>query len=571
MHKRSRSETRRGQCAPFLYLSLFLFFSLLAPGLAAQSATAAPTFYVDDNAPGDPAPGDPTQGDPLEDGSAAHPFDSVQQAINAASDGAVIVVRAGRYRENLNLAGKDLTLRSETPGDPAVVAATVIDGQAKGPVVTLQGGEGAACRLAGLKLTGGRATMGGGVLGNGAQATIERCQITSNAAVRFGAGLARCHGLLSHNTITSNSITYLNNAPTDLEIAGGGLYDCDGALEGNTIAGNQVLGDFYAGIIVPIYGGGLAYCDGPIQGNTIRDNLAGPVRFYYRASGGGLYICRGPIRDNRIERNTASGYGGGLYGCPNRIERNQILGNFGEWAGGGLMECGGAILNNRLEANGTAEGGGALARCPGLIHGNLIRANFANRIEGGGGALDCDGVIVNNLIVGNRATEVASGLSGCDGQIVNNTIADNTSPTPGVGGVGNCQGTLRNLIVWGNTGGGVPVQIVASATPGNSDIEGWSGGGAGNLAQDPRFVNRAGGDYRLRGDSPVIDRGSNGALPADSADLDADGNLSESIPRDLQGLTRVLDGNGNGSAIVDMGAYEYVLSRSTARGWVLYN
>ena len=40
--------------------------------------------YVDDDSPADPLPGDPSQSDPLEDGSEEHPFDTIQEAINAS-------------------------------------------------------------------------------------------------------------------------------------------------------------------------------------------------------------------------------------------------------------------------------------------------------------------------------------------------------------------------------------------------------------------------------------------------------------------------------------------------------
>ena len=50
--------------------------------------------------------------------------------------------------------------------------------------------------------------------------------------------------------------------------------------------------------------------------------------------------------------------------------------------------------------------------------------------------------------------------------------------------------------------------------------------------------------------SPAIDAGYNDALPADSSDLDGDGNLTEAIPFDVKGFNR-----RQGSS-VDIGAYE---------------
>lgn len=47
---------------------------------------------------------------------------------------------------------------------------------------------------------------------------------------------------------------------------------------------------------------------------------------------------------------------------------------------------------------------------------------------------------------------------------------------------------------------------------------------------------------------------------ADTTDLDGDGNTTEQIPWDLDGNPRIVDGNDDGIAVVDMGAYETALS-----------
>ncbi len=80
---------------------------------------------------------------------------------------------------------------------------------------------------------------------------------------------------------------------------------------------------------------------------------------------------------------------------------------------------------------------------------------------------------------------------------------------------------------------------------------------SGNFVNDPdpRFVNRAAGDYRLRWNSPLLDQGR----PTD---------LVQGENPDLAGRERVRDSNGNGSAIRDIGAYEYQRLAPTARGVV---
>jgi len=64
-------------------------------------------------------------------------------------------------------------------------------------------------------------------------------------------------------------------------------------------------------------------------------------------------------------------------------------------------------------------------------------------------------------------------------------------------------------------------------------------------------------NLRLSPDSPCIDAGDNSSVPADTADLDGDGNTTEPIPFDLDGHPRIIDGDCNDSNIVDIGAYEF--------------
>src|SRR4030095_9351387 len=68
-------------------------------------------------------------------------------------------------------------------------------------------------------------------------------------------------------------------------------------------------------------------------------------------------------------------------------------------------------------------------------------------------------------------------------------------------------------------------------------------GTEGNISADPLFANPAEGDYHLQQGSPSIDVGDN---------------LTPNLPdKDLDGQPRILDGDGNGTEIVDMGVDEF--------------
>ncbi len=446
-------------------------------------------------------------------------YPTIQAAIDAARHGCEIIVSPDVYYENIHFHGKNIILRSTDPTSPTIVASTIIDGNQAGPVVTFSGTEYRNCMLSGFTITNGSAYISGGIRGNGTMAAIENNNITSNTAGR-GGGLYQCHGTIQNNTISGNSAGD----------EGGGLYDCDGTMQNNTISGNSA----------DINGGGLYDCDGTIQNNTISGNSAD-------INGAGLYDCYGTIQNNTISGNSAGDEGGGLLWCFGTIQNNVISGNSAGDEGGGLHTCGGNIQNNEISNNSALYGGG-LYDCDGTIQNNSISGNSAT-IDGGG-LNSCHAIIQNNVISGNSAGYNGGGLLWCLGTIQNNTIYGNVASYSG-GGLYDCTRIIRNCIIWQNTANSGGAQFDDCTTPSYSCIQDWTGGGTGNITDDPQLTDPANGDFHLEASSPCVDAGFY------IADLTQD---FEGDPRPWDAIS---EPRGDGSDY-DIGADEYTTKTTLA-------
>ena len=97
-------------------------------------------IYVDDDAPGDMAPNDPSISDPLEDGTEAHPFDTIREAIDVAKEGHKVLVLAGLYSK-IDFRGKAITVAG-VGGAPVIDGSLDRAGDRTGDAVTFHTGEG---------------------------------------------------------------------------------------------------------------------------------------------------------------------------------------------------------------------------------------------------------------------------------------------------------------------------------------------------------------------------------------------------------------------------------------------
>ncbi len=168
---------------------------------------------------------------------------TIQDAINAALPGDVIVVKSGIYTENIDFLGKAVVVHSKYGP-----AHTIIDGGLAGPVISFTNGEGADTVLDGFSLTNGDGAVvssytGGAIHCDGASPLLTNNIIFGNFAVH-GAGI---HARNSADPVISNNTIYSNLSSGSLA-GGGGIFVESSAplIVNNTVFGNTA--DYGGGI-----------------------------------------------------------------------------------------------------------------------------------------------------------------------------------------------------------------------------------------------------------------------------------------------------------------------------------
>lgn len=113
-----------------------------------------------------------------------HP--TIQDAIESALDGDVIVVAPGTYRDNLDFAGKQCTVRS-SHGFDSTILIPLLSGT---PTVKFVSGEGNRSVIEGFTIQGGPGSRGPGILCRDSSPAIQRNRITGfEAQSAMAAGI----------------------------------------------------------------------------------------------------------------------------------------------------------------------------------------------------------------------------------------------------------------------------------------------------------------------------------------------------------------------------------------------
>ncbi|MFH1725632.1 MAG: right-handed parallel beta-helix repeat-containing protein [Elusimicrobiota bacterium] len=438
-------------------------------------------------------------------------YATIQAAVDAAQAGDTVLVAPGTYPESVALkAGVSLQ------GSGADVTTVEGDGswygmpgtQYSGWTYTILGAEGGA--ISGLTITGSNV----GILNwRKSPEAITGNNIAGNTL--HGIFNYEAAPTIADNTITDNGystgwsfeVSYPSYGPLGANPPRphAGVYnrDCSPAITGNDIIGNG-----HSGVFSYDYGSSPA-----ITGNHIADNDHSGI----------ISLHATPV----VTANTVTG--NGHTGIFDIAAGSMITGNVSAANGNNGISSNYSSFST-IADNIIAGNGGAGVRtytnssyvCEATVTGNVITGN------GSGGVYNyrTSPVITNNTLVGNGYYGILN-YRYASPAVTNNVIAGNTY------GVRNDQESSPEITyndLWDND------------TDFSNSYDSYPTA-ENNIFEDPMFADPAEGDYRLQPESPCIDAGTNDAPGLPEADAD--------------GEPRVIDGDRDGTATVDIGAFEF--------------
>ncbi len=400
---------------------------------------------------------------------------TIQAGIDSAQNGDTVLVANGVYKGdgnvNIDFKGKQIIVKSKN-GPEGTIINCLWTPNTRG--FTFQNEETHTSVLDGFTIKNGRDLNGGGIYCNNASPTIKNCVISWNKALRDESGTGRGGGIYCFNSEAIIIDSTISNNIAEYTY-GGGIY-FDGS--------NEIDGGFRDTYFQPQ----LINC-------IISENTGSGVHI--------LDFVSCEIKDSKILHNSLRGVVCSFFAGTTFITNCEIAQN----TGGGLeaSEYSRIKIDNSYIRQNTAKNGGGIYCSPsGIIEVSncIIAENIATRWGGG--------------------IEVGESKHGY-AEISNCTITRNTASERG-GGLYVFSLTsfkLTNSIVWGNNSddrnpevfvAGRGIVFKSNVIRDGLDHIGQEPDGnlfvyEDNIDMDPLFRNPDRGDYRLRGDSPVLGMG----------------------------------------------------------------
>jgi len=224
--------------------------------------------------------------------------ETLQAAVDAASDGDTILLKKGTYHENIVI-NKSVTLIGFGPGSTIISGDTVAE-IIKGGVINitkpLLQSSGPNVTLVGMTIMQGTAQYGGGIFNSEGTLTLSGVSITNSTASFSGGGIYNQMGTV----VMNGSMVAENTAKV-----GAGVMNDGGTFvlnEGSSISGNsaQIAGglDNLAGTVIMNDGSSLT-------NNSATYDGGGMYSYFYST----ITLNGGTITSNTAETGT----GGGIY------------------------------------------------------------------------------------------------------------------------------------------------------------------------------------------------------------------------------------------------------------------
>lgn len=236
----------------------FISLCYILIGIMIFSNASAKSIYVD------------TSGDTDPNGSILDPFPTIQQAVDIAVSGDVIILHPGIYtgtdNYNIDPEGLILTIQSLEPENPASARTTIIDPNGHGRAFIFHSGEDPNFLITGLTIRNGSASgppFGSAIYCVNSSPTISYCTFSDCSA--GGLGGAICF---------SNSFSHIQNCLFFANHAwGGGALMIDSnseiTIQNCTFAGNSA--DLYGGAISCRSYGHVQIKDSILWGNILNN------------------------------------------------------------------------------------------------------------------------------------------------------------------------------------------------------------------------------------------------------------------------------------------------------------